>query len=149
MDNYLLKNKWMILQLTISSNINYHPRTNLGSKPSHWSFPGGLLVMSSSADTGDTGSIPPTMHGVCATTEPLSRNYRSLHAPGPMLQNERSPHSEKSAHHTKEQPGPGSTTGEEPMQQRRPSTAPNQSILKNKKPRVISSPTSLALVLKS
>ena len=44
---------------------------------------------------------------------------------------------------------PGSTTGEEPMQQRRPSTAQNQSILKNKKPRVISSPTFLALVLKS
>ena len=96
----------MILQLTISSNINYHPRTNLGSKPSHWSFPGGLVVMSSSANTGDTGSIPPTMHGVCAITEPLSRNYRSLHAPEPMLHNERSPHNEKSAHHTKEQPGP-------------------------------------------
>ena len=44
---------------------------------------------------------------------------------------------------------PRSVTTEKPKQQQRPSTAPNQSILKKKKNRVISSPSSLALVLKS
>ena len=104
----------MIRELTISSNINYHPSTSLGLKPSHWGFPCSLAVKSSPTNTGDTGSISgqgrshlslmEQLSQCATTTEPLSCNYRSPHAPEPMLHNKRC-HNERPAHHTKEQPG--------------------------------------------
>lgn len=86
----------------------------------------------------------------CATTtEPQSRSSRTLLAQSQCCTMREAPTVGSLPTTPKNSLAPRSALGGKPMQPRRPSTAPDQSVLKNTKPSIISSPTSLALVLRS